>query len=480
MKVPSLIRNTLLTRVAWLRKLLDPRRDIDQECGHPESVSIDDYKKLFLRGDVAARVVELLPEETWSTDPEVFETEDKSETEFEARFKELNDRIPLFTYLQRIDILSGIGRFGVLLLGMDDGLPLATAVEGVSPQGDMSETPSERKLLYVRSFDESLVQVASLETNLTNPRYGLPKSYNLTFADAVTGWETPTLNLTSQVVDWTRIIHVADNRMDSEVYGLPRMQKVVNRLLDLRKIAGGSGEMFWKGGFPGISMETHPTLDEDFDFDADATKEQVEAYMNGLQRYIGTVGMTAKSLMPNVADPTPHLELQLKLIAVAMGVPMRIFTGSERGELASSQDAIAWNQRINRRREKYVDPFILRPLLDRLIGIGALPRPAEPYQIEWKDLNSPSEEVQATVAEKRTNALGKYVQSGSDILMPPFHYLTLILGMEEDEANAVIKAAEKALAAENFLRELVPEPVTLPPGSPLVARTEGNRPPAAS
>jgi len=461
MKIGNLVRNVLLTRKAWLAKLLDPRRDIDAECGHPETMSIEDYKRMYLRGDVAARVVSLFPEETWKDNPDVYETEDQAETEFETAWNTLYQTIPIYTYLQRADVLSGIGRYGALLLGFGDGQPLTMPVEGVSADGELTGGATN-ELLYVRPLDETLLTISTLETDVTNPRYGLPLVYRVNFEDMTTAGQ--------QVMDvhWTRMIHVADNRANSEIYGCPRMEKVLNRLLDLRKIAGGSGEMFWKGGFPGISLESQ-NMDDEVEFDKEATKEQIESYMNGLQRYIATIGMTAKSLSVQVADPGPHADLQLKLIAVAMAIPWRVFVGSEAAQLASEQDTRAWNSRITRRRCEYVNPFILRPFCDRLIAAGVLPIPADGYEIDWPDLNSPSDIDKSSIAEKQSNALAKYVQGGVDVLMPPFHYLTLVLKMSDEEADSIITAAEDQLA--NADTKLIQ-----PPPPPVVVATPGAKP----
>ena len=463
--MPGLIRNAILSRAAWLSKLMDPRRNIEQECGHPDSITVEEYKKMFIRGDVAARVVSLFPEETWCDDPEIYETEDETETEFETAWKVLTQKHPLFTYLQRADTLSGIGHFGVILLGVGDGQPLETPIAGIDEAGKMIGAP-ECELLYLRPFDESLVQIRDVQRDPSNPRYGQPTSYNVTFSDIVNGI-TSTPVITSMFgVHWSRVIHIADNRTNSEIYGSPRMERVLNRLLDLRKIAGGSGEMFWKGGFPGISLESHPSIQEEVEFDKEATKEQMEAYMNGLQRYIATVGMTANSLSVQVADPTPHVDLQLRLIATAMGVPWRVFIGSEAAQLASEQDSRSWNKRINRRRLDYINPFVLRPLIDRLIAIGVLPAPAEEgYQIDWQDMNSLSDIDKASVAEKESNALAKYVQGGVDALIPPFHYLTLVLGKTEEEADSIISAAEdQSKMVDGALAPPEPTPVQVVAG----------------
>jgi hypothetical protein len=443
LKLNQLVENVLSLRETWLRKLLDPRRDIEEECGHPKVLTTSDFKYAFERGDIAQRVVSVLPTESWAHDPEVYETEDAEETKFEKAWIALEKEQHIYSHLGRVDILSGIGRFGVLMLGLDDGGELSQPVGTITGRDKAERLSGEHKLLYLRPFDESLVRVNKIETDVHHPRYGQPTEYNIDFADTTLGIQADPAAVTSTVtkaVHWTRIIHICDNRTNSEVFGLPRMQVVFNRLLDLSKIAGGSGEMFWKGGFPGLSLESTPIDGVLPTIDVTATKEQMEAYMNGLQRYIATAGMQVKSLSTQIADPTAHMESQIRLIAMAIGVPWRILMGVEVGQLASEQDLSIWNRRLMRRREAYISPFVIAPLVDRLIQLAVLPELGEEgYQIYWPDLNAPSDEQKATVAEKRTNAISKYVQGGCDQLVDPQHYLTLVLGFTDEEAESIIE-----------------------------------------
>lgn len=436
------VSNILLERKLWLQQLLDPRRNIDQECGHPVDFTLADHLRLYKRGDVAARVVCVWPEESWSERPFIYETEDPSDTPFEAEWGELERKFNLIPLLYRADVLSGIGRFGIILLGLDDGKALSEPIDGVSdnPNGDDVERPplketEKRKLLYVRTLDESCVNISLWNKDPNSPRFGMPETYGIHFEENQ-----------SAAVHWSRVIHIADNRISSEFYGQPRIERVGNRLLDLAKVAGGAGEMFWKGGFPGISLETLPEVlvNGTVEIDVESTKKQMEAYMNGLQRYIATIGMKANSLTVQVADPTPHLEGQLKLIAIAMSIPWRVFVGSESAQLASEQDARTWNRRLARRRNDYVSPYVIRPFVQRLLDCNVLARPKR-LLVDWPDLNTPSEKDKATVAEGLTNAMMDYVASGSDALMPPFHFFTLVLGLSEYEARSVIEAAKKQI-----------------------------------
>jgi len=465
--VLQLVRNDILTRIDAFRRWFDPRgRKIDEECGHPDVIQIQEYQYKWERGDIARRIISLWPEETWSQLPDIYETEDPEETPFEKAWKELNTQFNLLPILLRGDIISGIGRFGVLVLGIDDGEQLLNPLPGIDLEtGEPDDNPEPHKLLYVRPLQEAYVQIHSLQADPTNPRFGQPEVYQLRFLNSILGNQ----NMISMRAHWTRIIHLCDNRFDSEIFGEPRLKVVFDRVLDLHKLAGGSAEMFWKGGFPGLSMQTQPGLSEEIDLDVNDLKKQIEEYQSGLKRYLATVGMDVKSLSPQVADPEKHGDMQLKMIATAMNVPWRVFVGSEQGKLASSQDSASWNRRLGRRREDYVNPYVIRPFIDRLIHVGVLPKPTEnngQYMIDWEDLSAPSDKEKADVAQARTAALFQYVTGGCDAIVPPFHYLHDILGFDEDEANAILDEAVRQMNQEEPDNPLHPENNPHDPANP--------------
>jgi uncharacterized protein len=445
-KERELITNALYDRQTWLRRWLNnDSRDIDKECGHPEEITIYDYVRAYKRGDIAARVVNLLPEESWKKDPIVYDSEDENESPFEQAWKKLNKKLKLTTIMQRADTMSGIGRFGIILIGINDNQTLDKPVKGINPDGTVVGT-NAYVVQFLRCFDEAEVLVKTVETDLANPRYGQPVHYTILFSGTSPMGITE-LPATSLDVHWTRVIHVCDNRLSSDVYGEPRLKRVYDRIIDLRKIMGGSGEMFWRGGFPGLSIETQPRVTgEELEFDEEKTKDAVENYQRGMKRYLALVGMSAKSLAPQISDPTNHANMQISLICVAWSVPMRVFMGSERGQLASSQDSTAWNDRIERRQNAYLTPYLITPLIERLIAYGALPPLVEEeIYIEWPELNEQTPTDASTVANNITNAMAKYVQSGTDILMSPFHFLTLVLKLTDDEADSVIAEVEHRL-----------------------------------
>lgn len=446
-------------------------RDIDAECGYPASVaSIDavSYREMYDKFGIASRVVDIIPVETWGTNPQVYESEDEeTTTPFEQGWKDLQATLnhtsyyneeqshPVWEYLARIDRMSGIGRFGVLLLGIHDGenKDLSEPLQGFEEGVPESPAITGAGLLFIRAFDESLVQISRYDADIFSARYGQPTHYRITLIDpsqVSTGIADGTNAGVTVEVHWSRVIHVADNLMSSEVYGVPRMQTVYPHLLDLRKLYGGSAEMFWQGAFFGLSFETHPSLGNTVKVDSEKMKQQIEQYTSGLQRYLATTGMTAKPLAPSVADPTSHIERTIEAICIKLGVPKRLFTGSERGELASTQDRDTWEERLADRRRQYCSPRIIRPFVDRLILAGVLPEPEEGYRVRWAEKAEVSPSEKATLAASRMQAVATYIQSGADVLIPPLEFLVKELDYDRHEAQEILEKAveDEAIAEE--------------------------------
>lgn len=402
----------------------DPRRNIGAECGHPDELDLDLLKRLFERDAIGRRVVTLMPDWCWRQPPEMIEDENEAvETEFERAWREAFSGLrgqqswskgeegnPVWAHCARMDVLSGVGSWGAWLLGLDD--------VGV---GDSLLRPAQRagKLLYLTELAEYQATVLERESNQGSPRFGQPLVYGLKLPAGETS------------VHWTRVIRVPSD--DNE----PRLKGVVNRVLDLQKLYGGSAEMFWQGAFFGISFETDPKLGADVQIDVDSMKTQLEQFFNGLQRYLALQGVKANSLAPQVADPASHIDKQIEAICVEKGVAKRIFMGSERGELASLTDRSNWAGQVKRRCQGHLNDNLIYALADRLILLGVLPQPAKRYMARWPDAETQSEDEKAGVALKRTQALAEYVKSGAESVMPLIDFLTRILGFSQKDAEAI-------------------------------------------
>lgn len=447
-------QSMLLSRSSLAQKLDPQNRDLDKECGYPTGdPTADFYRKLYDREGPATRTVGVYPDECWSVYPEMYQTEKDRTTPFEREWQELEFRLNPWHYLHRVDELSGIGHYGVLVLGLDDNRDPSEPVEGIDKNGEKTGQV-EHKLLYFRVFPEDLVKIDKLEDDTNSARYGQPVTYDIVMADPSLGTPTQTMATTNKKVHWSRVIHVADNRKSSEVWGTPRMKPVLNRLMDIRKILGGSGEMFWRGAFPGYSFEAMPEMVGDVEMDEDTIKEQYEAYSNGLKRYLALTGVTARSLAPQIADPGGHLDQQFRALASSLGVPVRIFLGSESGHLASTQDTSTWNRRLARRQNMYLTPLVIYPFVDRLLKLGILP-PAKRFYVSWRDLNSMTDKEKADVSLKKTQALMQYVTGGVETILPPKQFLTTVLGMTLAEVKAVEQEITRLGSSPTYVTEKI-------------------------
>lgn len=455
--ITELIANVMTMRQRFANQLQDPRRDIDDECGYAkfqaDPVSLYDF---YRKEPLAGRVVEMLPLECWQVQPTVFEHEDAEvTTPWEAKWGALSKQLAgssscfgqeansiLMSYLTRLDVLCGIGQYGGMLIGIDDGLPLDQPV--VTP------AVQERKLLYLRVFPESQLTIGQYETSQTSPRFCQPVMYQVTLNDpkqmlSGVGLPSATVN-----VHWTRILHLADNLSSSEVHGTSRIDLVLHPLLDIHKVRGGSAEMYWRGALPGWALSTVPQLGGDVIIDEERIKDMMEEFSNGLQRYITLMGMSAQSLAPQVVDPTAQIAVQIEAICIRLGCPKRVFMGSERGELASSQDDDAWNDRLKQRQNSFITPRLIQPFVDRLVMLGVLPKPEQMLKVEWPDLTSNSAAQKADIAGKLTAALVQYISGNVQTLIEPVDFLTRFLGMTDDAANAMVTKALKAVEEEGL------------------------------
>lgn len=441
-RIDNLVVNLLTARLDRMRRQADPRRDVSAECGHPTTFSIEQYQDLFDTNGIADRVVRVHAEETWKVTPWVYENESTSEaTAFEAAWDALGTQLrggsklvqeegsPVWDALKAVDVECGIGRYGVVLLGLDDDAPLS---QPAAPRAG-------QRLLYLRSIPEAYASATKWETNKRSPRYGQPTEYDVSFGDP----EDTDDGVSTEPVHWTRLIHVCDGT--GPVYARPRLRNVLPYVLDAWKVLGSDAEAFWQNVTGDTYFESDPSLGGDVEIDTTGTKDEYEKMLQGLQRGMILNGLSAKKLLPQMADPLPHFMAQINAICIAKDVPHRTFMGSELGRLAADQDASKWAATCRARRRNHVTPRVIGAFVDRLVWLGVLPEPKE-YHVGWPDAETQTEEDKAKVALTLTQALAAYVQSGAEAVMTPVDYLCHVWGWEEEQAAAVMENTEGMLA----------------------------------
>lgn len=410
-------------------------RDIYEALGYEKEPTFDHFYTQYKRQDMARAIINKPVGMTWKGPLVITEADDDEETPLEAAWVELEERLKLKVKLIQLDKWTGLGRYGVLFLGLNDSPDQSGLASPVKVSAGL-------QLLYVRALSEKDAKVSTWEMDVNDERYGLPLTYKLTLTNPGSS------NTQDIIVHHTRCIHVADGLMEDSVNGEPRLEAVFNRLKDLEKLVGGSAEMFWRGARPGYHGQVDPDIQMS-DEEKGKLQDQLDEYEHNLRRFLVGSGISIKSLETQVADPSAHVDVQVQMISAVTGIPKRILTGSERGELASTQDETQWLESIGQRRHEFAEPMIIRPLVDRLIGFGVLPAPIETYFVNWEDLWSTSDKDKADIGAVRSQALQSYVSNpfAMDIL-PPTVFLKYILNMSDDDISLIEEMREQAMLDE--------------------------------
>lgn len=396
--------SVLLARAQFLRQAgitFKGARDFYETFGYSRNLSFREYQERYARGGIAGRIVDVYPNATWRGSLQVVEDLDvESNTPFEKAWKDLDQRLQVQAKLKRADQLSLLSHYSVLLIGArgdlaselpkgggkQDNVVFLNAFSGGGGPWSANSFSTRNTMI------DADVTIASLETDTSSPRFGLAKTYQLarTSASGATGMQNQ--------VHWSRIVHVADGCLFDDLYGQPALERVWNLLDDLDKVTGGGSEAFFLRANQGL----HLNIDKDMQGDAlkqvAALKEQAEDYKHQMTRWLRTKGVEIDVLGSDVANFSNQCDAILTQISGAKGIPKRILTGSEMGEMASSQDRDNWKDQIVGRQLQYAGPYIVRALVDRLIQYRYLPPPtAGPsvYEVKWPHIQTLTEQEKA-------------------------------------------------------------------------------------
>lgn len=424
---------------AALGKQYGGKRDIYAALGYPDNITFEDYAARYSRQDMAKAIIDKPVDATWRGGFTLSEPGEVEKTQLETGFSDLYQRLHLLSVFNRLDKLSGLGRYGTLLFGLSD-------VQGPSDWTNPVIGGSTLSLLYLKPLSEGSCKIQQFETDPTSERFGMPKLYTVEFSAAGSGQSNYPNSL---LVHWSRILHVVGGELEVDVFGTPRLQSVFNRLMDLEKLVGGSAEMFWRNARPGYQGK----VDKDFtitDDQRDQLQQQLEEFEHDLRRFLINEGISIEALTGQVSDPASHVDAQIQMISAVTGIPKRILTGSERGELASTQDRETWLDMIGSRRDQFAEAKIIRPFVSRCIELKLLPEfSTGRYEVEWSPLYESSENDRAEVGRIRATALKEYsTNPQAESIVPPKAFYKLFLGLEDEQIEWIERVMEDEMLAE--------------------------------
>jgi hypothetical protein len=313
-----------------------------------------------------------------------------------------------------------IGEYACLLLGFND----------VKSNEDFKKAVNKNsKLLYVTPLSQANCEISIYENNSNNERYGLPLFYNVKITNNNT---TITLQ-----VHYTRIIHVVYDALDDELRGVPFLLPIYHRLEDLDKIVGASAEMFWRGARPGYHVNISNEAYADDNEIANKLEQSLTKFEHNLRRFIATQYVDKiESLQQQIADPSNFADVQFQIISAITGIPKRILFGSERGELASSQDKESFNEVIWARRKAFAEPEILNKLMQRLIEVGTIKQ--SDYTIEWQSVYDEDINQRTERALKLAQAINTFTANPyNEEFMPKETFMRIVLGFTDTQIEEI-------------------------------------------
>jgi hypothetical protein len=420
----KLQNNSLITRddfISYINKTHNGNRDLYNILGYEQKIELSTYKELYTRQDIAKRIVEVYPNACWSIPPDITDLHGTTEDSvFEKSMKALanDNRLKLFHYIRRLDIVTGLGQYGIMLIGVKDGRKLDQPVANNLTLEDV---------LFLSTYSQMNVTILEYDENPSSERFGKPLFYDI----------NTSTNVAKKIkvkVHYSRVIHVAEDALEDDTFGEPRLKILANRLKDLEKVVGGAAEMFFLNARGGLHMNQLPDTRLD---DVTILKENMSDFTNNATRYLRTKAMEVKPINFLVADPKSCFETIMSLICGAKGIPQRLLLGSEQGKLASTQDSATWYQRVNEREGNFCEPCILRPIIDWFIERGILAKPLNnEYKIIWPDLRTVSHSEKADIAEKTTRALNNYLMSTTaSTVLPEKQLVEDLFGLQYREKD---------------------------------------------
>ena len=182
---------------------------------------------------------------------------------------------------------------------------------------------------------------------------------------------------------------------------------VLDALFDLGKQSGGISEMVWRDGKSRIVASLRDGVRADTV--TEETNKKIEAFAHDFTDFLRVSGMDINTVRGTIPNNEGNMLRLMQVIAGILDYPMRRLFGSEQGQLATEQDNRVANQKIIARYERVCVPRIIRPFIDRMIELGVLSPPREPYQIILPDLLALSANEQAEVDRKYVQNVRDYV-----------------------------------------------------------------------
>lgn len=314
----------------------DNKRDIYNIYGYPRHLDYETMRRYAGRQGVANRITFGMAKSCWRDEFEIFENgEDDAEKVLSDEILTLKKR-GLMKKLERADVLNRIGKFSVLFVGVPDGL------KADQPLGKADKSKLDQ--VYFKAFAYDGITISEQEQDIKNPRFGLPKMYEVQ-KSVTENTEKDTIRVAIRV-HWSRIVHLNEAALDSDVEGSGQLEPIFNRILDLDKTTGGSAEAYFRNAKGKIVFEMDPAFSKTL-IDNEPAKQKLDdaatEFTNQFKDHIFASGSKVQGLDTPHHSPKDTVMAAYWEISSYTGIPIRMLIGVGSGQMAGSEDQLAYN-----------------------------------------------------------------------------------------------------------------------------------------
>lgn len=372
----------------------DGKRDLFTALGYKKKLEFEDFYKRYKRGGIARRIVTFLPKRVWSGQVEIFDDPDPDTiTPFQSRIEYLFKTLKIKSRLKKAHVLAMLGRYSCILIGPGRG----------SLDTELKSGP----VTYLTPLSERRCVIKEKDKSINSDRFGLPLLYTIPPMEGENDKEL--------IVHHSRIIHIARDPLENDVTGDPILESIWNDLDDLYKISGGGAESRWRN-----SRLLHIKLDPKYKASPGSEKklqDNIDEMRHGQRDTLKTKGVDIESIATSGSSFADDQSAKLDLIAGTIDLPKRRLMGSERGDMASSQDAQHEQETVSTERDECAEPA-LRDLIDRLISISVVPEPInQEYEVAWPEEDTMTENESAELVNQLADANEKMFNSRGGIII---------------------------------------------------------------
>jgi len=371
----------------------DTLHNVFEDFGYPCQLNFFNFWNMFRRFGVASAVVEMPADICWLSPPEI-----KGSKSFDKEFEVLVKRTNLWNRLKGLDKRQRVGRYAGLLIQVRDNLKLS------DPVGSLSGVNT---VVNLKPIYEGQLEVSTTDKDQQSDTFDQPTMY--TYNSGATGDRNDESTFSGQVHP-SRLIIAAEGADDGSIYGISSLENIFNDLMDLRKISGAGGEGFYQNtrSAPVITTKEGyqaPTKQKD----KDALEKQIDDFLGKWQKKFVTSGLEFN--YPNISldNPKEFAENAWANISAGSKLSSDELRGTQTGVLAGDKNSKATLTRMQSRRENFLTE-LLTNVIDWMILHQVLP--PSPYEIEWDDLLSTSDDDKLSLGDKMAGINEKLFKSG--------------------------------------------------------------------